>query len=64
MAYTLPPQALDHNIEFFWKFSIFECALKREVFLKAGRNNAAEPDWDKFGREVQGRFSQVSAPIV
>jgi hypothetical protein len=65
MAYTLPPQALDHNLvlEFFWKFSVFECALKREGFLKAGRNNAAEPDWDKFGHEVQGRFSQVSAPM-
>ncbi|MDP2682825.1 MAG: hypothetical protein Q8P28_08490 [Deltaproteobacteria bacterium] len=64
MTFRLPPQALDRDLvlDFFWKFSVFECALKREGFLRAGRNNAAEPDWDRFGREVQGRFAQVSAP--
>ena len=64
MTHRLPPQALDRDLvlEFFWKFSVFECALKREGFLRAGRNNAAKPDWDRFGREVQGRFAQVSFP--
>lgn len=64
MPYTLPPEALDRDLvlEFFWKFSVFECALKREGFLKTGRNDAAEPDWNRFGGEVQGRFSQVRLP--
>ena len=62
MTLRLPPQALDTELvfSFFWKFSVFECALKREGFLKSGRKNAAEPDWDEFGRKVHGQFAQVS----
>lgn len=62
MTLRLPPHSLDSDLvfNFFWKFSVFECALKREGFLKSGRKNAAEPDWDSFGREVQGQFAQVS----
>jgi hypothetical protein len=64
MTFKLPPTDLDRDLvlNFFWKFSVFECALKREGFLRAGRNNGAEPDWDNFSREVQGRFAQVSIP--
>lgn len=64
MTFRLSPQALDRDLvlDFFWKFSVFECALKREGFLRTGRNKGAEADWDCFGREVQGRFSQVSTP--
>lgn len=64
MPYTLPPQALDRELvlDFFWKFSVFECALKRKGFLRTGPNNAAEPDWVRFGCEIQGRFSQVNLP--
>ena len=62
MTFALSASALDHELvfEFFWKFSVFECALKREGFLRAGRHDAAEPDWDLFGREIQGQFAQVS----
>ncbi len=47
MTFRLSPQQLERDLvfDFFWKFSVFECALKRERFLKIGRNNAAEPDW-------------------
>src|SRR5689334_8224612 len=64
MTFRLPPEALARDLvfDFFWKFSVFECALKREGFVRAGRNNAAEPDWDRFGSEIQGRFAQVSVP--
>lgn len=64
MTFKLSPRALDRDLvfDFFWKFSAFECALKREGFLRAGRKNAAEPDWDCFGREIQGRFARVSDP--
>ncbi len=63
MTFRLSPDVLDRDLvlDFFWKFSVFECALKREGFLKTGRNNGAEPDWDRFGGEVQGRFAQVAA---
>ena len=64
MTFRLPPHVLDLDLvlNFFWKFSVFECALKREGFLKAGRNNSAEPDWDSFGSEVRGRFARVADP--
>lgn len=63
MAFRLSPEALDRDLvlDFFWKFSVFECALKREGFLKTGRKNRAEPDWDRFGSEVRGRFALVAA---
>jgi hypothetical protein len=62
MTSSLPPAALDQGLvlNFFWRFSAFECALKREGFLKAGRNNAAEPDWKRFGHEITGRFASVA----
>ena len=64
MTFNLPPDELDRDLVlgFFWKFSVFECALKREGFLRPGPKNGAEPNWDRFGKEVQGRFSQVSIP--
>ncbi len=64
MTFRLSPEALDRDLvlDFFWKLSVFECALKREGFLKTGRNNGAEPDWDRFGSQVRGRFAQVAAP--
>jgi hypothetical protein len=54
MTFRLPPHALDRDLvlDFFWKFSVFECALKRAGFLKTGRNNGAVPDWDRFDSEV------------
>ncbi len=65
MAFTLPPNALDRELvfEFFWKFSVFESALKREGFLRTDRHsNAALADWGRFGREIQGEFTRVSVP--
>lgn len=64
MTFSLPSHALDRDLvlDFFWKFSVFECALKREGFLRAGRNKGAEPDWDRFGSEVRGRFAEVADP--
>lgn len=64
MTLRLPPNVLDGNLvlDFTWKFSVFECALKREGFLRRRRDNGAEPDWYRFGREMRGRFAQVSNP--
>lgn len=61
MPYDAPPDWLDREIvlAFFWKFSVFECALKREGFLRRGRNDVAEPDWAKFGKWICGRFRDV-----
>lgn len=62
MAFRLSPQGLDRELvlEFFWRFSVFECALKREGFLRSGRNNVAEADWERFGRDIHGQFASVS----
>jgi len=46
-------------LDFFWMFSAFECAMKREGFLRRGHKDAAEPDWEKFGKSIQGRFREV-----
>lgn len=61
MSYDAPPDSLDRSLvfDFFWKFSVFECALKREGFLRSGRNKAAEPDWKKFRKSIRGRFPEV-----
>ncbi len=62
MTFALSASALDRELvfEFFWKFSVFECALKREGFLRTGGDDAAEPDWSRFGRAIEGQFTQVS----
>jgi len=65
MTFELGPEKLDRKLvlDFFWKFSVFECALKREGFLKAvGSNGSAEPDWGSFGKKIKGRFAQVPIP--
>lgn len=64
MTFRLSPDTLDRDLvfDFFWKFSVFECALKREGYLKTGRNKGAEPNWNTFGSQVQERFAQVAAP--
>jgi hypothetical protein len=49
-------------LDFFWKFSVFECALKREGFLRASRGNGAEADWTAFGQKIQGKFGEVTIP--
>ena len=63
MPYDVSPDALERDLvyNFFWKFSVFECALKREGFLRAGRNNAAQPGWYEFGKSLLGRFGEVQA---
>jgi hypothetical protein len=63
MPYDAPPDWLDRELVlgFFWKFSVFECALKREGFVQAGRNDAAQPDWSGFGKLISGRFGEVRA---
>lgn len=48
-------------LEFFWRFSVFECSLKRGGFLRSGRREAAEPDWERFGKSIRGRFGEVRA---
>jgi len=62
MKFSKQSGELDPNLvfEFFWKFSTFECALKREGFLKPGRNSTAIPDWGCFGRRIRGQFAKVS----
>ena len=64
MSFSLPPGALDRELvfEFFWKFSVFECALKRRSFLAKGRDGVAEADWYNFGQAITGQFATVSTP--
>jgi len=61
--YDAPPDWIDRDLvlDFFWKFSVFECALKREGFLRDGGSDSAEPNWRKFGDSIRGRFGEVSA---
>lgn len=61
MHYEASADPLDRDLvlDFFWRFSVFECALKREGFLRAGRHDAAEPDWNSFGKSITHRFSEV-----
>lgn len=62
MTHNMYSELLDRDLlfDFFWKFSVFECALKRRSFLKSGRDNApAEPDWYRFGESIRGRFSEI-----
>lgn len=50
--------------DFFWKFSAFECALKRGGFLKPVRKDKrtdAQADWDKFARKIDGRFVEIAS---
>jgi len=64
MKSKLPPDALGRELilEFFWRFSVFECALKREGFLKSDRYGNAAPDWEEFGKNVVGKFAHVTVP--
>jgi hypothetical protein len=61
MPYDAPPDGLDRDLIlcFFWKFSVFECALKREGFLRKGYSDAALPNWNKFAECIRGRFKEV-----
>jgi hypothetical protein len=45
--------------EFFWRFSAFECALKRSGYLT--NKGFAEADWKTFGEEIHGRFNTVQS---
>ena len=60
MSFPLPPSALDQTLvfEFFWKFSAFECALKRHGFLNPKRSYA-DPNWKEFGKEIKGGFQKI-----
>jgi len=62
MPFNLSPHLLDRELvfEFFWAFSVFECALKREGFLRTGRNDAAEADWTRFAKDIE--FQSVRKP--
>ena len=63
MPYNLPPDLLDKELvyKFFWSFSVFECALKREGFLKSqGPNKYATADWGEFGKAISGKFCEVT----
>lgn len=69
MGFTLlDPRALDRDLvfEFFWKFSVFECALKRtgaDFYLKSKtRGDAAEANWEAFGAAIDSRFAKLSTP--
>lgn len=60
-TYGLPADVLNRDLvlNFFWRFSVFECALKREGFLRTGRNDSAQPDWDAFAQSIAGRFREL-----
>jgi hypothetical protein len=62
MSFPLPSDSLDRELvfEFFWKFSAFECALKRSGFLR--KKKSAEADWERFGAQINGKFSTLGSP--
>jgi hypothetical protein len=62
MCYFLPPRGVDRNLifEFFWKFSVIDCALKQEGFLTKER--IAEADWIRFAKYVEERFATFEYP--
>lgn len=53
---------LDRDLvfEFFWRFSAFECALKREGFLTSDQWGNARPDWKNFGVQMEGQFRDLA----
>lgn len=55
MTFPSSPNGFDKNLifDFFWKFSVFERALKSEGFLRHDRKSA-ELDWDRFSQEISG----------
>lgn len=64
MSYDLPPDALDRDLvfEFFWRFSVFECALKREGFVKADGYGNALPNWDAFASAISDQLQTLEYP--
>lgn len=49
--------ARDLLLDFFAMFSAFECALKRNGFLRKTEEGAiAEPNWDKFASSIRDTF--------
>jgi hypothetical protein len=60
---TVPPEEFDRDLvlRFFWRFSVFECALKQNGFLRRCRNEAAEPDWERFAKMAGGRFASLGS---
>lgn len=42
-------------VAFFQEFARTEYALKASGWIRAGRNDDAHPDWDRFAREVGDR---------
>lgn len=62
MNFRHPPSGLDRDLvfKFFWKFSVFECALKGQGFLKPRKDERAEADWERFGQVIKGEFNKVS----
>jgi len=42
--------------DFFYKFSRFEFALKKQNYRKAGYNNNAEPDWHRFIKDFENTY--------
>ncbi len=65
MSFDLPPDLLNREdvLDFFWRFSVFECALKRAGFLRENQNRSiAEPDWERFGESLKGRFDPEPIP--
>ena len=49
----------DLVFEFFAVFSRFEYALKRDGFLRTSQHGQAQPDWNKYGATLRGRFCGV-----
>lgn len=47
-------------LEFFAKFSGFECALKQAHFVKGDQYNNALPDWDRFADTLNGQLAGIT----
>ena len=60
------PETSDREVifTFFSTFSLFECALKRTRYIRKvnpkAKDRSAHPDWDRFAKDLEGRFRVVS----
>ena len=54
------PDLLDKDLvfDFIWFYSVFECALKQEGYLKS-QKGIANADWKKFTIDIKDSFSKI-----
>jgi hypothetical protein len=61
MSFELPAgEDKELVFTFFCWFARFECALKRANYVRGENGKRVSPDWDKFARDMRGKFAGSS----